>query len=182
MNVKRSKDGSKGELARRLGISTASVAKIAKSGKIDAVLAPNGAITDVDEAIRLVEANSHPMGKPRRKVNRNTDAETLAETAEELGIDAENLLTYNDATTLLKNCQARLAQIELHEKEARMVDQEVVAKEWFRCARVARDAVLAVPDRLSAELAGMTDPFAVHSRLTEELRGAIAEIVKAAEA
>ena len=46
----------------------------------------------------------------------------------------------------------------------------------------ARDAMLAIPDRMAAELAGTTEPFVVHKKLMEEIRNAISEVIAKVEA
>ena len=45
--------------------------------------------------------------------------------------------------------------------------------EAFKMARLTRDAMLAIPDRLAAEIAAETDTFKVHTRITEEIRKAL---------
>lgn len=54
-----------------------------------------------------------------------------------------------------------------------LVEREPVRRAFRHAAITARDAVLAVPDRVSAVLAAESDPDALHARLTEELRAAL---------
>lgn len=69
--------------------------------------------------------------------------------------------------------QAELARLEYEEKHGTLVNAEEIKKEAFRVARQVRDAILNIPDRISAELAAETDTFAVHKLLTNEIKKAL---------
>jgi hypothetical protein len=43
-------------------------------------------------------------------------------------------------------------------------------------ARLVRDAMLNIPDRVAAELAAETNQFKVHQRLTHEIRRALEDM------
>jgi hypothetical protein len=43
-------------------------------------------------------------------------------------------------------------------------------------ARIVRDSMLNIPDRVAAELAAETDPFKVQQRLSAEIRLALIEL------
>ena len=66
--------------------------------------------------------------------------------------------------------EAELARLKYEQQAGTLVDAEAVKKEAFKTARTIRDGLLNIPDRVSAELAGIDDSFAVHRRLTEEIR------------
>lgn len=63
------------------------------------------------------------------------------------------------------------------ERSGRLVDAAQVAEDAFNCARLTRDAVLGVPDRIAAELASITDPHKLNDKLTTELVQALEELV-----
>ena len=168
-------------MAAYLGVSEASVAQAIKEKRITPL--PDGSL-DLAACAAEWKANTHPGKRgpaPKKKLNRNSAPDEVMRAAEELGIDPDGALSYNEAATLLKNCQARLAELELGEKQKRLVDFEDVKKEAFKLARTTRDRLLAVPDRLSAEVAGMTDPYAIHAKMTAEIRVAIEEVLRVAE-
>jgi transcriptional regulator with XRE-family HTH domain len=75
----------------------------------------------------------------------------------------------------LQVAEARVDSIRIlnAQRSGRLIDATVARREAFESARSIRDAVLAVPDRLSAELAAESDAGRVHSRLREELRAAL---------
>ncbi|MFZ5586133.1 MAG: terminase small subunit [Thermodesulfobacteriota bacterium] len=69
--------------------------------------------------------------------------------------------------------EARRAEMALAKDEAELISADEVAKAAFDAARTLRDAILAIPDRISEELAVETDSDAVHQRLTLELTNAL---------
>jgi phage terminase Nu1 subunit (DNA packaging protein) len=71
---------------------------------------------------------------------------------------------------------ARLAELELAEKTGDLVHREAVRAAIVEKVRVARAALLGIPDRLAARLAAETDPKAAHALLLTELRRICAEL------
>ena len=68
---------------------------------------------------------------------------------------------------------AEIARLKFEEQAGNLLDAEKVRRHAFNAARSVRNALLSIPDRLAAELAGETDQFAVHRRLEEEIRIAL---------
>lgn len=80
----------------------------------------------------------------------------------------------------LAQAQVRVAQeradalrLTNEQRRARLIDAGEARREAFECARAVRDAVLNVPGRLAAELAGERDVGRVRERLDKELRAAL---------
>lgn len=69
--------------------------------------------------------------------------------------------------------EAELARLKYEQQAGTLVEAEAVKKEAFKTARIIRDGMLNIPDRVSAELVGATDSFVIHRRLTEEIRKAL---------
>lgn len=84
--------------------------------------------------------------------------------------------TFQQARTLREAYMARLAKLEFEEKSGKLVTVESVKNEAFRTARIVRDNLLNIPDRVAAELANETNQFKVHQRLTQELRRALEDM------
>jgi hypothetical protein len=78
--------------------------------------------------------------------------------------------SYATSRAIREAYTARLAKITYEERSKLLIDASRVQAEAFRRSRGARDALLAVPGRLSAILAAETDPAVVEARLNEELR------------
>ena len=74
-----------------------------------------------------------------------------------------------------------MAKLNYEERTGKLISVDIVKDDIFRTARAARDAMLAIPDRLAAEIAGMTDATAIHKKLMDEIRRAIANLQGGAE-
>lgn len=161
------------------GVTRQAVDAAVKSGRIADAVVDTGKI-DVAQADILWAKNTNPVSGEHGRVSkgRKNTSEDLLAAAKELGVDPDALPSISESQTLKLAYQAKLAQLEYEEKTAKLVDAEDVNKRAFRIARITRDAMMAIPDRVAAEFAGMTDAFSIHTKLTDEIRGAIAEIVK----
>lgn len=84
--------------------------------------------------------------------------------------------TFQQARTLREAYMARLAKLEYEEKSGRLVAADSVKNEAFRMARIVRDNLLNIPDRVSSELANESNQFKIHQRLTAEIRRALEEM------
>lgn len=67
----------------------------------------------------------------------------------------------------------RNEELDLQQRQGKLVELEKVRAEWFKLVREARDRILIVADRLAGELAAETDQKRVHARLDRELRQAL---------
>jgi hypothetical protein len=72
-----------------------------------------------------------------------------------------------------------LARTAYLEKARSLVSADKVSIEAFRVGRTVRDAIMHVPDRVSAQLAALSDEHQVHELLTAELAGALRELADA---
>ena len=90
--------------------------------------------------------------------------------------DDDQPITYAEARAQHERFKARLAELELEQREGKLVEAEVVRKEAFKAARQVRDALLNLPDRVAGELAAETNQFKVHQRLTQEIRRALEDL------
>ena len=84
--------------------------------------------------------------------------------------------TFQQARTLREAYMARLAKLEFEEKSGKLVQHEAVKNEAFKTARIVRDNLLNIPDRVAGELAAETNQFKVHQRLTLEIRRALEDL------
>lgn len=79
----------------------------------------------------------------------------------------------NAAKAKRESYQAELARLKYEEQAGVLVNADAVRNEAFKIGRTVRDAMLAVPDRVSAEFSAETNQFKIHQRLTEEIRKAL---------
>ena len=82
------------------------------------------------------------------------------------------------AQTLKANYVAALKKIELKEKQGEYLLKSDVEKDAFDMARIIRDAVLNIPDRISAELASIKDIHVISEKLTSELTTCLEELTQ----
>lgn len=90
--------------------------------------------------------------------------------------DDDQPISYAEARAQHERFKARLAQLELEQREGKLVEAEEVKREAFRVARIVRDALLNLPDRVAGELAAETNQFKVHQRLSNEIRRALEDL------
>ena len=93
--------------------------------------------------------------------------------AETTKSDQRNMSVLYQARIMHEVYRAKLTKLDYDERIGKLVDAEKVKNENFKLARMVRDAMLTIPDRLAAEVAGMTDPVAVHQKMLNEIRRAI---------
>ena len=64
----------------------------------------------------------------------------------------------------------------LEEQKKTLVKVEDVKRDTSELAAIIKSGLLNIPDRLAAELAGMTDQYEIHATLTREINDAISEL------
>ena len=64
----------------------------------------------------------------------------------------------------------------LEEQKKTLVKVEDVKRDIGELAAIIKSGLLNIPDRLAAELAGMTDQYEIHATLTREINDAISEL------
>lgn len=154
------------------GVSAPAVSAAVKRGRIPCKWEGKKAIIDSDLADREWVRNTDPTTIPHR-------AEIPApappvETSDESPAEPEKKRPgVSDATAVLKGYQARLAKLQFEEKSAKLIFVDKVRAQAFATARSVRDAMMSIPSKVSAELAGETDQFEIHKRLTAEIRQAL---------
>lgn len=81
-----------------------------------------------------------------------------------------------EAKETSERLRAQLLELELAEKHGKLVDAGAVHKATMARARIARDALMAIPSRIGAQLAAETDPAKVQDILAAEIRAVCAQI------
>ena len=145
--------------AKHAGISAEVVAKELRKLGIDFRRRFNFHDTDQKRA-----AMRHPARAPFRKVNQRKE-----ETAQALLFGG----SFAEAQAEKERYKAKLAKLEYEEKIGKLVDRESIEREAFRVARVVRDAMLSLPDRLAALVTAETDQAKNHTLMTKEIMAAL---------
>ena len=176
------------EFAKMKGVSHTAVHKAIEAGRLvnSIVPRPNGRGVLVNPALagQEWEANSRhdkrmtgpdvripvtPYIKPK-PVEDDTPPEGYEEST-------DGHIPMNEATRRKEVAQAKLAELKLSVEEGKLVDADVVNKTAFKLARSVRDKLIGIPDRISAELAGMNNQFAIHAVITKEIEIALTELI-----
>jgi hypothetical protein len=78
--------------------------------------------------------------------------------------------SFNIANTRERLAKAKIAELDLAERVGTLVKTEDVEVRVFNMARAGREAIMALPDRMSVTLAAESDPHKVHALLTDACR------------
>ncbi|WP_341811083.1 hypothetical protein [Wolbachia endosymbiont (group A) of Andrena bucephala] len=147
------------EWAREIGVSKQYVCYLVKKGIVEL---ENGLVNreQANEAVAAIRDPSQPF---RRK-------------------NPENENTNNLSTMLLKTRiknemeRGRLLEAKAKAEIGELVAVEEVKSEAFNVARVVRNNLLNIPNRVSALLASLSDTEKIHMALTEEITNSLEEL------
>lgn len=163
--------------AKRRGVTPAAVRKAIKSGRISTL---NGKI-DPDVADAHWRANTDES-KPRNSVSGNPGGRERAPLVSPMPTfgSASHALPrtggYAAARAVRETYEARLRELDYKVRTGELVPVSEVRILAFNTARRARDLLLAIPDRVSSVVAGLTEASEVHRVLTEESRRVCEEL------
>lgn len=182
------------EFARRIGVSLTAIQKGVKSGRIEAITDPDtGKITGIDYASQAPAwtANSkHPQkvphniagGRPRHdgQPTAAPATKTIAARAEPASPEGEkpgmSLADIQRARELVK---LQIDNEKLKEVRGLSVSTADVEKQGRSLAAIVISGMYTIPDRISDELAGMTDANAIQNLLLQEIDRAVEQLRKA---
>jgi hypothetical protein len=148
------------EFAREIGVSKQYVCYLVKQGIVEL---KNG-LVDPEQANNALKTIRDPSQPLRRKNGENST---------------------NDLSTMLLKSRiksevqrSRLLEAKAEAEIGQLVPIEEVKRDAFNTARVVRNNLLNIPDRVSALLASMDKAEKIHEKLTEEIRTALSELSK----
>lgn len=162
------------EYGKHAGISRRYVLDLIERGQITKrSTRPHGTRKQIhkhkaDEDMELNVHKQHPGAAPRKK-----QAPAPEEAVKTAGTGK---LSFSEAKNIQAQYKAALMKLEYGEKSGELVKRKDVEAEFFNMARLVRDAILNVPGRISAELAGINDTHVINSRMETELIKALEEL------
>lgn len=163
------------EYARQRGISAAAVTKAVKEGRLlKAIIVGSKNKRSIDTEVADAEwagSTDNTTGAPAHANPRGHSVP--AGVTFDAGGDTP---TFMESKAKRESFLAELARLEYEQKSGTLVQVDDVKRESFRVARIVRDSMLNIPDRVAAELAAETDPFKVQQRLSAEIRLALIEL------
>lgn len=156
------------EYARRRGVTLKAVQKAIASGRITTVT--SGKRKKIDPAVADSQWGERTDPAKQR----------VAEAAQGAAAGSPDpAKTFIGARAMLEAFRAKTAKLIYEQKAAKLVDAAQVKIQAFECARIVRNAIENIPNRIADELAAETDPGKVHRMLTEELHRALEELANA---
>lgn len=185
--------------ARERGISHTAVEVAIRSGRLSKSIAHDAKgrpkIADADLADKEWAANTDQSaprnritGDPkRRKATASAPYEPksapaaaapVVPAADAGGGDGSGGPSYAKSRAVREHYQARLAKLEFDEKAGKLVPVDSVRVAIFNTARASRDMLMAIPDRVTPLVVGLTDAHEIHRILTDEVRRVCVEVSK----
>lgn len=153
------------EYAKQRGVTKQAVSKALRDGRISYTEDENGRkMIDPSTADQEWNDNTHVPRSAPKEPSISTDKPPKVGPS------------YADSRRIREAYQAQLAKLDFEERRGKLVSSDQVKTEAFKIGRAVREAILNVPDRIAAELAGETDQHKVHTRLREELEKALEEL------
>jgi phage terminase Nu1 subunit (DNA packaging protein) len=161
--------------SRHRGVSKQAVTKAIAAGRISVVVENGKRFVDSDVADVEWERNS--QHDQRRIPIQDEDSQAPVQSEGEQKTPAtegpSGTQSYTKNRAVREHYNARLAKLSFEQRSGKLVEEEQVKKEAFVIARRVRDSLLAIPDRVAAELVNEPNQFRIHARLTEEIRKAL---------
>ena len=131
------------DLAKLKGVSRSAVSQKKRAGILnDAIVNVNGKdLLNKDDALRLWETNMVPHHSKLTKV-----AET-PRTPEVGKVDKEEIPDFNTSRSKREAMMARLAEIDVEEREKILVPSAEVEASWIQLVTIAKTKVLGIPTK-----------------------------------
>jgi hypothetical protein len=179
---------SQSEYARQRGVSRQYVSRLVRQG----VIALENGKVDPVKADAALAARRDPA-RPMRRKQVNTEVQRAAETRPQDaavstdtvqlpgsgGGDLPKMLLKTRIKSELE--KGKLLEIKARVEAGKYVDADEVKVAAFNRARIVRDGLLNIPDRMASLLAAESNEHKVHELLTQEIRTALEELTGGAE-
>lgn len=116
-----------------------------------------------------------PNGRPRLPRESSPAGQAVPGPAPvvEMSSEIQQLTT---ARAVREKYAALLAKVEYEERIGKLIDKDGVVTAAHSMHKVLRDALLAIPDRIAAQLAAETDAVLVHRQLEAEIRTTLEQV------
>ncbi len=161
--------------ARLRGCSPSAVSRAIKEGRISrAVRRDKRGNPKIDPVLADREWAEHTdpaRGFPTTHARANADA-VNTEGPSATDEDAD-LPSFEESRAKREAFSANLKELEYQQAAGKLVEGAVVERELFKMSRMVRDAMLNIPNRISAELAAMDGTFEIRERLLHEITDAL---------
>lgn len=149
------------------------------SGKLIDVAATNALLDSTDDPARggarrgglaLPEVSARLAGDDLDAPAASSASDAAAPGADQRPVPVSMETSYKLAATRERLAKARTAELELAERAGSLVRRDEVEAAVFGLARQAMEALDAIADRLSTQLAAESDPERVHALISADVR------------
>lgn len=160
--------------AKYRGVSHTAVAKAVKFGRISRTAE---GLIDPEAADRQWADNTDPSkplnsvtGNPRHR--RSMESPSIPTSNPEAASTAQagGLPPYSQSRAIREAYEARLRKLDYEVKSGKLISADEVKVIAFNVARLTRDKLMGIPDRLAPILAGISDSHETHKLLSAEIR------------
>lgn len=145
---------SQAEFARRMGFTAPNVSIHVKKGNI----------TLKDGKVPWPEAKNELQGNVSKFKQQAEQEKAVTE-----GISENNSMNFARVKAVHESLKARKVKLELEQMEGSLVDAKAVKESAFKQARLVRDTLLAVPQRLAPVIANESNEHRVHELIHDEI-------------
>ena len=177
---------SKSDFARKIDRSHQYVSSLIKKGLIVLTKQDGREMVEVEASMAKIAANADPANNPAVTMPR-ADGRTKASVGmtirqngipntETDGSQSSTTMQYQKSRAVKESYAARLRKVEFEEKMGTIVHKEGIEKASFGVARVLREKLKAVPNRLAPKVTVVTDQRENFIILQEEMESVIKEI------
>jgi phage terminase Nu1 subunit (DNA packaging protein) len=151
-------------LARSLGCSHQAVQKAARRGRLDGAVGKDamGRLIVLDAALAAQMWATH-------RTQASPGPTSASEKAPEAKKSSRGPTSLVDVQVRLGMAKAVAQELATRIRQGELIEVAKAKNSGFTFARVLRDNILNIPDRMAGELAGESDAARVHARLTAEL-------------
>jgi len=127
------------QFSRDIKVTKAAVSKALKSGRLDeAKVNRDGKVFLVkDKAFSIWEQTSDPSHPRARK----------KDVVKTIGVSGEDVPSFNESRAKREAMMARLAEIDVEEREKLLVPSEEVKNAWIQLVTIAKTKVLGIPTK-----------------------------------
>ena len=154
------------QYAKHRGIAPKNVTKAIEEGRIDAKKSGKKWMINAELADVQWRKNTNMSLQDQQKQN-----ESL-----QVFDDDDGLPSYSQSRAVKESYLAKLKKLEYEKERGSLIDAEEVKRNAYTSGKLVQQKMLAIPDRLAGQLAGMTDVSAIKRVLVDEIRYALSEV------
>lgn len=174
------------QLAKHLGVSPQYIQKLKNQGVLKFI----DKKIIIKDAIKSIKDNSNPARAYKKKeemekAKNEKESEQIYDLSDSdiLNLPIKDFLkkveqlNFNDAKTRSEQLNLITKKIAMEKELMNLVPKDGIEKNAFDLAKKLKDSLLAIPDRLCDILASETDARIIHTKITEEIKQTLEEII-----